>query len=294
MTTVGSPRLTVEPVAGALGATVRGLDLSAVSDPGQLEGLRRALADHLVVFLPDQQLDLDGLECVTDLLGGRDITPFVDPLEDRPYVIRVIKEPTDVLNFANAWHSDLSYLPEPPAYTLAARLGGPVPRGRHRVVEPVPGLRDALAGTPGHARRPRGGALRRPGVRHRRAAGQGEGLHVHGDRALARGLCRARPPGRGRPPGDGAAGALREPDLHRALQGMDQGRVAAAARAPLPLERQRELHLPAALVGAHADHLGQPLHHAQRAERLLGSAPRDVPHQCQGSVPLGPDSAAAT
>jgi taurine dioxygenase len=55
---------------------------------------------------------------VTDLLGGRDVTPFVDPLEDRPYVIRVIKEPTDALNFANAWHSDLSYLPAPPAYTL--------------------------------------------------------------------------------------------------------------------------------------------------------------------------------
>ena len=33
-------------------------------------------------------------------------------------MIRVIKEPTDALNFANAWHSDLSYLPEPPAYTL--------------------------------------------------------------------------------------------------------------------------------------------------------------------------------
>jgi taurine dioxygenase len=118
MTTIGSQRLTVEPMAGALGATVTGLDLASVSDPAQLEGLRRALADHLVVFLPDQRLDLDGLERVTDLLGGRDVTPFVDPLADRPYVIRVIKEPTDVLNFANAWHSDLSYLPAPPAYTL--------------------------------------------------------------------------------------------------------------------------------------------------------------------------------
>jgi taurine dioxygenase len=110
--------LTVEPVAGALGATVSGIDLARVVGADQLEGVRQALADHLVVFLPDQDLTLDGLERVTDLLGGRDLTPFVTPLEDRPYVIRVIKEAGDQLNFANAWHTDLSYLPEPPSYTL--------------------------------------------------------------------------------------------------------------------------------------------------------------------------------
>jgi taurine dioxygenase len=118
VTTIRTTPLTIEPVAGALGASVTGLDLTKVTTIDELEGLRRALADHLVVFLPEQDLSLDDLERVTDLLGGRDVTPFVDPLEDRPYVIRVIKEPTDVLNFANAWHSDLSYLPEPPAYTL--------------------------------------------------------------------------------------------------------------------------------------------------------------------------------
>ncbi len=110
--------LAVEPVAGALGAAVTGIELAAARDPGELDGLRQALADHLVVFLPGQDLSLDDLERVTDLLGGRDVTPFVEPLEDRPYVIRVVKEPTDLLNFANAWHSDLSYLPAPPSYTL--------------------------------------------------------------------------------------------------------------------------------------------------------------------------------
>ncbi len=118
MTTAPTTSLTVEPVAGALGATVTGIDLTKVTEAAPLDDLRRALADHLVLFLPEQELNLDDLERVTDLLGGRDVTPFVDPLEDRPYVIRVIKEPTDVLNFANAWHSDLSYLPAPPAYTL--------------------------------------------------------------------------------------------------------------------------------------------------------------------------------
>ncbi len=110
--------LEVHLVAGALGATVTGIELATVTESEQLDGLRTALADHLVVFLPDQHLELDDLERITDLLGGRDTTPFVTPLEDRPYVIRVIKEPEDQLNFANAWHSDLSYLPEPPAYTL--------------------------------------------------------------------------------------------------------------------------------------------------------------------------------
>ncbi|HLX87505.1 MAG TPA: TauD/TfdA family dioxygenase [Acidimicrobiales bacterium] len=113
-----TPRLVVEPVAGALGAAVTGIDLSAVTDSEQLEGLRTALAEHLVVFLPDQHLSLDDLERLTDLLGGRDVTPYVQPVDGRPYVIRVVKEPGDVLNFANAWHTDLSYLPEPPAYTL--------------------------------------------------------------------------------------------------------------------------------------------------------------------------------
>jgi taurine dioxygenase len=118
MAVASTRALTVSKAAGALGAEVRGLDLRQVTEAGQLDELRQALADHLVVFLPEQSIDLDDLERITDLLGGRDVTPFVEPLEDRPYVIRVIKEPTDVLNFANAWHSDLSYLPEPPSYTL--------------------------------------------------------------------------------------------------------------------------------------------------------------------------------
>lgn len=105
-------------MAGALGATISGIDLSKVTSSEQLDDVRQALTDHLVVFLPEQDIDLDDLERITDLLGGRDTTPYVTPLKDRPYVIRVINEPDDQLNFANAWHSDLSYLPEPPSYTL--------------------------------------------------------------------------------------------------------------------------------------------------------------------------------
>jgi taurine dioxygenase len=145
--------LIVEQVAGALGATVSGIDLTKVSDSEELDGLRQALAAYQVVFLPGQDLTLDDLERVTDLLGGRDVTPYVTPLEDRPYVIRVIKETGDQLNFANAWHSDLSYLPEPPAYTLLhawdvpAHGGDTVWASQYGAYETLSGgLRKTLAG----------------------------------------------------------------------------------------------------------------------------------------------------
>ena len=110
--------LSVEPAAGSLGAFVTGLDLTTELDTDTLAALRTTILEHLVVFLPDQPMSLDDLERLTDQLGGRDVTPFVKPLDDRPYVIRVIKEPDDELNFANAWHTDLSYLQVPPSFTL--------------------------------------------------------------------------------------------------------------------------------------------------------------------------------
>jgi len=110
--------LTIERCAGALGAFVTGIDLTAPLDAARTAELRQAILDHLVVFLPDQSMSLDDLERLTDALGGRDVTPFVKPVDGRPFVIRVIKEPDDELNFANAWHTDLSYLAEPPSFTL--------------------------------------------------------------------------------------------------------------------------------------------------------------------------------
>ena len=117
--------INVSPAGGSAGAYVTGLDLSKAYGADEIAKLRRALLDHLVVALPDQSISLDDLERVTDALGGRDITPFVTPLPDRPYVIRILKEPHEKLNFANAWHTDLSYLPEPPSFTILYCLDAP-------------------------------------------------------------------------------------------------------------------------------------------------------------------------
>ncbi len=110
--------VTAEPIAGALGADIDGFDFSSTYGEEQVAQLRAHINAHKVVFLHEQELSLDHLERLTDALGGRDTTPFVSPLTDRPFVIRVVKEATDELNFANAWHTDLSYLAAPPTYTL--------------------------------------------------------------------------------------------------------------------------------------------------------------------------------
>ena len=125
MVAVTREKLSVAPAGGSAGAIVTGLDLSRPYGADEIAGLRRALLDHLVVALPDQAMSLDDLERLTDALGGRDVTPFVKPMPDRPYVIRILKEPDEKLNFANAWHTDLSYLPAPPSFTILYCLESP-------------------------------------------------------------------------------------------------------------------------------------------------------------------------
>ena len=110
--------VTVERLGGSCGAIVRGIDVTRPQAADEAEAIRRLLDEHLVIAFPRQRMDLDRLEAFTDELGGRDVTPYVTPVEGRPFVIRVIKEPSDELNFANAWHTDLSYLTAPPAYTV--------------------------------------------------------------------------------------------------------------------------------------------------------------------------------
>ena len=129
MSTHTKQRVTVTPAGGSAGAYVSGVDLSKPNDAEEIAGIRKALLDHLVVALPDQTLSLDDLERFTDALGGRDITPFVVPIAGRPHVIRILKEPHEKLNFANAWHSDLSYLEAPPSFTILYCLETPAVGG---------------------------------------------------------------------------------------------------------------------------------------------------------------------
>jgi taurine dioxygenase len=106
-------RITVAPVAGALGAEVRGLDLAGDLDDEVVAELRRAFVEHQVLFFRDQHLDPDRLVTFGRRFGELDTHPFVEAMASHPEVIEIITEPDDTVNFGGGWHTDVSFLERP-------------------------------------------------------------------------------------------------------------------------------------------------------------------------------------
>lgn len=111
--------ITIAPASSALGAEITGVDVTALDDAG-MATIRQAVLDHLVVMIRGQHdLGIEGLETFTTRLGEPIETPYVGSLRGHPNVVRVIKEADESNpNFGGGWHTDLSYLPAPPSFTL--------------------------------------------------------------------------------------------------------------------------------------------------------------------------------
>ncbi|GAK45085.1 taurine dioxygenase [Tepidicaulis marinus] len=101
------------------GAEIKGLDLSAPLAPQTLEEVKRAWAEHGVVWFPDQPLELEALERFTEEIGPFGHDPFIKPMADHPHVLELRREPDEkATNFGAGWHSDWSFQETPPAATL--------------------------------------------------------------------------------------------------------------------------------------------------------------------------------
>lgn len=108
----------VRPIAGALGAEIDGVDLSADLSEAAFAEIHRAFLEYLVIFFRGQRLDPGGLAAFARRFGPLASYPFVEPLKDHPKVVEIIKEPEQETNFGGCWHSDTSYLEIPPLGTL--------------------------------------------------------------------------------------------------------------------------------------------------------------------------------
>jgi alpha-ketoglutarate-dependent taurine dioxygenase len=113
-----SNSIRIDPIAGALGAEVQGVDLSRPLGSEMVGALRRALLDHLVLFFRDQDLTPGALLAASRQFGTPVEYPFVSGIEGYPEVIEVAKLKHETVNFGGVWHSDTTYLQAPPMGTL--------------------------------------------------------------------------------------------------------------------------------------------------------------------------------
>ncbi|HXP77913.1 MAG TPA: TauD/TfdA family dioxygenase [Stellaceae bacterium] len=113
-----SNSIRVNPVAGALGAEIDGVDLDRPLAEETVAELRRALLDHLVLFFRDQHLTPEALLRAARQFGTPVEYPFVKGIEGYPEVIEVAKLEHERVNFGGIWHSDTTYLETPPMGTL--------------------------------------------------------------------------------------------------------------------------------------------------------------------------------
>jgi taurine dioxygenase len=105
----------VEALCGAGGAEISGIDASRPLSVETVAELRRALADHCVIFLRDQELTPEQQKDFARHFGPLAQTPFIKPLEGHPEMMRIVREAEEKkkLNFGGRWHSDMTFSPEP-------------------------------------------------------------------------------------------------------------------------------------------------------------------------------------
>ena len=84
-------RITVKPMAGALGAEVEGVDLNNLDDQTFAE-LYQAWLDHLVVFLRDQDITPEEQVAFAKRFGDIHLHPFMKSMDEHPEILEIIKE----------------------------------------------------------------------------------------------------------------------------------------------------------------------------------------------------------
>jgi len=105
--------ITVNPISGALGAELGGIDLSQPLPDAVIAEIRAALLRHHVVFFRDQHLTPEQHLAFGRRFGDLQVHDFVEGMDDNEEILEVRKEAEETRNFGGGWHTDVSYLERP-------------------------------------------------------------------------------------------------------------------------------------------------------------------------------------
>ena len=106
------------PIAGAIGAELHGVDIGRDIPDSTVAAIRQALLDHGVIFFRDQHLPPDRFLAFARRFGPPVEYPFLKGIDGYPEIIAVAKLEHETVNFGGVWHSDTTYLEQPPMATL--------------------------------------------------------------------------------------------------------------------------------------------------------------------------------
>jgi taurine dioxygenase len=154
--------ITVTPTGAALGAEIDGVDLRRVSD-GDFAALHRAWLDHLVLLFRGQMLSDDEMIAFSRRFGDLDWAPIQENgrrfVEGHPeiYVVSNVIENGVAIGSLGAgeavWHTDMSYLEDPPKASMLYAIEIPPAGGNtgftnmYRAYEALPeALKRRIAG----------------------------------------------------------------------------------------------------------------------------------------------------
>ncbi|WXL27434.1 TauD/TfdA family dioxygenase [Ectopseudomonas mendocina] len=119
-------QLEVHPVAGRIGAEIRGVQLSADLPADVVEAIQAALVEHKVIFFRDQHLDDQTQEAFASLLGEPISHPTVPVREGTNYLLEL-----DGANGqrANSWHTDVTFVDAYPKASILRSVVAPAAGG---------------------------------------------------------------------------------------------------------------------------------------------------------------------
>jgi taurine dioxygenase len=111
-------RIEVRPLSAALGAEIRGVDLSRDLDARTIAEIAAAFVDYGMIFFRNQNLDFSQLVSFARRFGELDVHPIVKGMEEFPELVRVWKPKGEPASFGVGWHSDNSFFAKPSKASL--------------------------------------------------------------------------------------------------------------------------------------------------------------------------------
>jgi taurine dioxygenase len=105
-------------VAGSLGAEILGVNVATAPGDEVISEIRQAFLDHLVIFFRDQKLTPHEQLAFARRFGEPMEYPQLKGLPECPLITPVLKLAHERVNFGGVWHSDTTYLTQPPMASM--------------------------------------------------------------------------------------------------------------------------------------------------------------------------------